>query len=86
MEIFLDFGVFELLVFSAIGTVMVRAYRNPIVAAVCSITSIGAPGALLWLADAPLVRSIAAVALGTAVVNVFVILRIAGHRFKREGS
>jgi len=86
MEIFVDFGLFELLVVSGLGVWAVRAYRHRMVAAACLLTSVVAPAVLVWLADGTLVRWTAAVALGTALINVSVIVRSLEprHRWSSE--
>ena len=89
MEPFVDFGLFELLVLSGLGSLGVRAYRNRWTAGACLLTSVAAPAALVWIVDRPVERWAAAVALGTAIINVAVILRDLRPRdrhFSEEGS
>ena len=73
MEIFVDFGLFEL--FAALGLAAVgkAIYRRAWLAFAFLAASIFAPLALIFLGSGELPRWLAAVALGTALVNATVI-------------
>lgn len=73
MEVFVDFGLFEL--FAALGLAAVgnAIYRRPRLAFAFLTASIVAPLVLIFVGSSELARWLAAVALGTALVNAVVI-------------
>ena len=74
MEIFVDFGLFEILAASGLGTLGRAINRHPFARALVLVLSIAAPGALLWLVGGETLRWIAALALGTSLVNASIIV------------
>ncbi|HEX6974150.1 MAG TPA: hypothetical protein VF147_07105 [Vicinamibacterales bacterium] len=73
MEIFVDFGLFELIAASGIGLLAQAINRRPAIRGAALIVGIAAPAALLWLVRGDSLRWIAAVALGTSLVNSSII-------------
>lgn len=73
MEIFVDFGMFELFGALGLATAGKAIYRRARLAVAFLATSILAPLALIFLGSGELPRWLAAVALGTALVNATVI-------------
>lgn len=74
MEIFVDFGLFEILAASGLGALARAINRHPLARAVIVVLSVAAPGALVWLAPGETLRWIAALALGTSLVNASIIV------------
>lgn len=78
MEIFVDFGLFELS--AAIGLAMVarKVYTNRWLGLACLVLSLIAPTTLVFITHEGLVRWIAVVCLVTALVNaslIFLLIR-----------
>lgn len=74
MEIFVDFGLFEVLAASGLAALGRVICRRPIMKWVVLLLSIAAPAALLVLVTGEALRWIAALALGTSLVNVSIIV------------
>jgi hypothetical protein len=76
MEVFVDFGLFELFAASAVGAlgrwVLTRKYARWSALAL----SIAAPLALLVLATGEAQRWVAALALGTSILNASMIVSV----------
>lgn len=81
MEIFVDFGMFE--VFGALGLAALgrTIYRRPWLAFGFLAVSVIAPLILIFLGSGELLRWLAAIALSTALVNASVI--VSAHRAGR---
>ena len=73
MEIFVDFGLFEILAASGLGALARAINRHPFARAVALVLSVAAPGSLVCLVPGETLRWIAALALGTSLVNASII-------------
>ena len=74
MEIFVDFGLFEILAASGLLAFGRAINRHPAARTVVLMLNIAAPAALVWLGGGETVRWIAALALGTSLVNASIIV------------
>ena len=74
MEIFVDFGLFEILAVTGLASLGKAIYRRPFAKWAALCLSIAAPAALLFLAPGELLRWIAALALGTSLINVVALI------------
>ena len=74
MEIFIDFGLFEILVASGLAALARAIYARPIARWATLVVSVVAPAALLLLVRGETLRWIAAAALGTSLVNLSIII------------
>ena len=74
MEIFVDFGLFEVIVALGISALARRIYARSMVRIVFLLVSVFAPGAVIFLGDTEQVRWLGAVCLATALVNLSVVL------------
>ena len=74
MEIFVDFGLFEILAASGIAALARAIYGRPVIRAITLAVSVMTPAALLLLVHGEALRWIAAAALGTSLVNCSMIL------------
>jgi hypothetical protein len=77
MEVFVDFGLFEILVISGLAALGRALYGRPVTKWLIGFLSIAAPGVLIVLLSDQGVRWIAALALGTSVINISFIAGIA---------
>lgn len=73
MEVFVDFGLFEILAATGLAIVAKKVYTRRWPAFACLILSLMAPIALVFLVHESLIRWIAVVDLATALVNVSLI-------------
>jgi hypothetical protein len=76
MEVFFDFGLFEILAVSGLAALGRLIYRRQLSRWIVLILSVVAPAVLLVVASTEAMRWIAAVALGTSLVNSSVIAGI----------
>ena len=74
MEIFVDFGLFELLAVLGIAGAARMIYSRVLLGLLCVGVSLLAPIALLFVVHGELARWLAAVGLGTSLVNGAVVL------------
>ncbi len=74
MEVFVDFGLFEVIAALGIATLAKRVYSVPSLTAIMLFASLAFPGLLLFLADGEMLRWLAAGALATALINLGVVL------------
>lgn len=82
MEIFVDFGLFEILAASGMAALGRAICRRPVMKWLILLLSVAAPAALLFLVVGETLHWIAAVALGTSLVNVSIVVeqtRASGH-------
>lgn len=83
MEIFVDFGLFELLAAAALTRLGKALYSRRGAAVLIMCVSIGAPLCLLFLVEEGAPRWLAALVLATAVLNVSLVaecMRAGGFR------
>lgn len=76
MEVFVDFGAFELMAASGVMWLSTTIYRRRLSRWAALALSIVAPGALLVQASSEGTRWIAALALAASLLNVSVIVRL----------
>jgi hypothetical protein len=74
MEIFADFGLFEVAAVLGLGALARAVYSRRLWGSFVLLLSVAAPLALMVLAREEPLRWLAAVALGTALVNATVVL------------
>jgi hypothetical protein len=74
VEIFVDFGLFELLAVSGIVMLARAIHRRPLTRRIVLALSVLAPAAVVLLVSDQTVRWIAAVALGTSALNTSFIV------------
>jgi hypothetical protein len=74
MEIFVDFGLFELLAATGLAIVARKIYTRRLPTFACLVLSVLAPMVLLFFVHAGLIRWIAVISLATALVNVSLIV------------
>ena len=74
MEVFVDFGMFELAAALGLAALGRAVYRRAWLAFVILAISIVAPLALIFLGEGEVPRWIAAIALTTALINAGVIV------------
>lgn len=78
MEVFVDFGLFELLAATGLALIARKIYTKRWLTYACLILSIVAPVFLVIFVNEGLVRWIAVICLATALVNVsliFILIR-----------
>lgn len=78
MEVFVDFGLFELFAATGLAIVARRIYTRRWPALACLMLSVIAPIVLLFLSEKELSRMVAAVCLATALINatlIFLLMR-----------
>lgn len=73
MEVFVDFGLFELLAATGLAIVARKVYTRRWLAVACLILSVIAPIVLVFIIDEGLTRWIAVICLATSLVNVSLI-------------
>jgi hypothetical protein len=78
VEIFVDFGLFEVIAAAGIGLLAQAINRRPVVRGVALLIGIAAPAVLLWFVRGESLRWVAAVSLGTSLINASIITSIAG--------
>ena len=76
MEIFVDFGLFEILAASGLAALSKAIYKIRLARWATLVVSIVAPAALLLLVRGEALRWIAAAALGTSLVNLSMIVSL----------
>ena len=74
MEVFVDFGLFEVIAELGIAAVAKRVYSARSLTAIVLCASLAFPGLLLFLSDGEMVRWLAAGTLATALINLSVVL------------
>jgi hypothetical protein len=74
VEIFVDFGLFEILAVTGLASLGKAIYRRPFAKWAVLFLSIAAPAALLFLASGEVLRWTAALALGTSLINVVALI------------
>ena len=74
MEVFLDFGLFEVIGAMGVSFVARKVYSLPVLRTVFLFASLAFPGLLIFLADRETLRWLAAGCVATSLVNVSVVL------------
>lgn len=74
MEVFLDFGVFEVIAALGISAVARKVYSLPTLRTIFLFASLAFPGLLIFLVDNESLRWLAAGSLVTSLVNLSVVL------------
>jgi len=78
MEVFVDFGLFELLAVAGLAIVARKVYTRRWLALACLILSLVAPIVLVFITNEGLIRWVAVVCLATSLVNaslIFLLIR-----------
>ncbi len=78
MEIFVDFGLFELLAAAGLAIIARKVYTRRWLALACLFLSLVTPIILVFITNEGLTRWIAVICLATALVNVsliFILMR-----------
>lgn len=76
MEVFVDFGLFELSALTGLTALGRATYKRPVTRWLLIILSIAAPAAILFLATTEVVRWLAAVAVACSLVNTSMIVEM----------
>src|SRR5689334_12244685 len=80
MEVFLDFGLFELLAAAGLAAVARRVYARRWLGLTFLLLSLIIPAALVFITHEGLVRWIAVGSLATSLVNASLIFSLIRHR------
>lgn len=78
MEVFVDFGLFEILAATGVAMAAKAIYTKPYLAFACLIVSLLAPVTLIFFVHEGLIRWIAAISFATAAINaslIFLLIR-----------
>ena len=78
MEVFIDFGLFEVIAAAGLAIVARRVYMRRWSTMICLILSLGAPVLLVFFVHESLLRWIAVICLATALINctlIFLLIR-----------
>ena len=76
MEVFVDFGLFEVLAITGLAALGRAAYKRPVTRWLLVVISIAAPAAILFLATTELVRWLAAVAVACSLISTSMIVNV----------
>jgi len=76
MEIFVDFGVFELVAAISLLAVARQVYSHRVFGALFLVASVASPAASTFISTNGEMRWLTAASLGTALVNAAVILAV----------
>ena len=76
MEIFVDFGLFELLAAGGLAVMARKIYSKKALGAAFLLISVAAPAALIAASSTSLQRGLAMMSLATCLVNVSVVVAV----------
>ena len=76
MEVFVDFGLFELLAVAGLAIVTRKIYMRRWPGLTCLLISLTAPAALIFLSHEGIARWVAVICLVTALVNASLIFTL----------
>lgn len=78
MEIFIDFGLFELLAATGVAAVAKKIHERPFSRWTAIVLSVAAPAVLVFVTSTETSRWIAAIALATSLVNAIALAKAVG--------
>jgi hypothetical protein len=76
MEVFVDFGLFELAAAAGLWALARRLYGRKVTAALVLVVSVLAPAALVFMASSEVTRWLSVSALATALINASVVVAL----------